>query len=327
MLDSCILPHYFIVFHPGSAGNFIATIVKNLVNNSLNNVETNSTGSSHHTTVFEKINKTDYLACGTFFYENSKFNSFNEKLEFHKNRINEITITTTQINWTHDFTNIPLYKILFPKSKILVITQETIEEKLTSTILQVHKNFLDKDGVSPIDNAIKNTQEKRWATWALPAISKILGGNNELSETIIQDRHNHNYRDLIEYVAIYGRMKYYNLLQYINDPPYEKDFANTVLYPVYDDPSKKYVIGNDYDYYTTDCVKVPYRTIINNDSITFLKYIEDFIGEVNSQQKHYIVENFNRYHTAQNKNIFINPKQYLLDLRQRAFNLVAQLKQ
>ncbi len=322
-----MLPHCFIVFHPGTAGNFVATIVKNLVNNSLVNVKTNLTGSSHYSTVFEKINNIDYLACGTFFYENNKFNSFNEKLEFHKNRINQIPITSVQINWTHDFTNIPLYKILFPKAKILVITQETIEEKLISTILQVHKNFLDKDVLSPIDTDIKNAQEKRWEKWALPAISNILSGNNkELSTTIIQDRHNPNYRDLIEYVTIYGRMKYYNLLQYLNDPPYEKDFANTVLYPVYDDPSKKYVIGNDYDYYIDNCTKIPYKTIINNDSVTFLKHIEDFIGEVNSQQKDYIIENFNQYYNAQNKNIFINPKQYLLDLRQRAFNLGAHLK-
>lgn len=325
MPDPFVLPHYFIVFHPGSAGNFIANIVRNLVNSSLDKVEINSTGSSHNTTS-EKINKTDYLACGTFLYENSIFSSFEQKLEFHKNRIKQLSITSPNVNWTHDFTNIPLYKILFPKAKILVVTQETIPEKLTTTILQIHKNFLDKDNISPANSDIKNEQEKRWEKWASPIISKILGSNNvDLIATIIQDRHNPIYKDLIEYVTLYGKMKYYNLLQYLNDPPYEKDLANTVLYPIYNDPIKRYNIGNDYNYYYDGCVKIPYSIIMNNEASSFLKVMEDFVGEINDLQKQYIIENFNRYYVAQDKTVFIDPKQYILNLRQRAFNLAKQL--
>lgn len=326
MLDSFMLPHYFIVFHPGTAGNFVTSTVQNLVNDSLATVEINTTGSAH-TTALKKTTDTDYLTCGTFFYENNKFANFEEKVKFHKNRIEQLSITESQINWTHDFTNIPLYKILFPNAKILVITQNSVREKLVSAILQVHKNFLDKTVISPLNSEMQRAQEQRWSKWSFLILTSVLGADSdELANEIITDRHNPKYRDLIEYITIYGKLRYYNLLQYINEGPYEKDLANTVLLPVYNDPNKKYIIGEDYSYYTTECNKIPYECIIKNDSTVFLNAIESFVGKLNIDQEQFVRTTFCNYYNAQNKNVFADPKQYFLELRQRAFNLGAELK-
>lgn len=319
------LPHYFVVFHPGTGGNFISGLVRNIVDKTSNSLDISKVGSSH-TTVLEKINKKDYLACGTFFYENNHFSSYDEKINFHKKRIQQLEITKPQVNWTHDFTNIPLYRTLFPNSKILTITQTSVEEKLISTIFQVHKNFLDDLAISPLDPELIIQRELKWKKWAGNIIIEIIGQSNiDLANKIIEDRKNPIYRDLVEYVTIYGRMHYYKLLQYVNNSPFEKDLINTVLYPVYNDSSKRYVIGNDYTFYTTDCVKMPYSCIIKNEPLAFLKSIQEFAGELNNIEKTYVLENFNRYYNSQNKQVLADPTSYFLELKVKAFNSVANL--
>ena len=75
------LEHIFIVFHPGAGGNFIASLLEKVVRKDVSSINIGTTGTAH-TVNDRKIAGTDYLSFGTEVYEQSNFNSENDRINF-----------------------------------------------------------------------------------------------------------------------------------------------------------------------------------------------------------------------------------------------------
>ena len=218
MSDLFALRHCFIVFHPGAAGNFLAGLTNKLVSNELSNLDISLTGSSH------SPNNKSKLSCNIFTQPASLPEHRLTKISQYRKYFSQLDIKNPTVNWTHDFTNIPVYQQLFPNAKILVVTQESINEKLTVTIQQQLKNILDPNVNSAIPEARLKVVLDRWREYAENKITELVG-NKELANTIVDDRFNPKYKDIVTYVTLVRMLEYYKLLG--NDP----DVVNCVLLP------------------------------------------------------------------------------------------------
>ena len=76
------------------------------------------TGSSH-TVLRDKSKGTDFLSFGTVPEEHELFKSQEERELFYLENIKNIysSISKPEVVWTHDFSNIPLYRKYFKNSK------------------------------------------------------------------------------------------------------------------------------------------------------------------------------------------------------------------
>lgn len=123
------LPHIFVVFPLGASGNFIANIITRTFNRNFLDLQLSSTGNAHANST-SKLDSSDVISCGLR-YKMPMFNSFEEKLEHYKTEIEKkhCADTDIKITWSHDFSNIPLYKTLFPNCKILAVTTASNKRK------------------------------------------------------------------------------------------------------------------------------------------------------------------------------------------------------
>jgi len=135
--------HIFVVFHQGAGGNFVSSILRNIVNNCLENISITTSGSAHPEIDLKILGK-DFLSFGTLPDDQLKFDSIEQKENFYISNIKKeyADNINKQIIWSHDFGNIPLYKKYFPNAKILVITQETVQEKIAVTCMNLLKTIL-----------------------------------------------------------------------------------------------------------------------------------------------------------------------------------------
>ena len=75
------LEHIFIVFHPGAAGNFIASLLENIINDNYNPIKIGSAGTAHSANT-RKIDGVDYLSFGTEIYEQAEFENQQSRINF-----------------------------------------------------------------------------------------------------------------------------------------------------------------------------------------------------------------------------------------------------
>jgi hypothetical protein len=176
-----------------------------ILSNNLDQLAISASGSSH-TTVSTKNNGLD-LSCGTFIDDQPQFDSFADKVLFYRNKFSISTITTPQVSWTHDFTNIPIYRELFPNSKILVVTQESSQEKLAITILQQLKNTLDPNVNSAVTAHNREQYESRWKESAINKITEMIG-DKTIATMIAEDKFNVQYKSIITYVTLLRMIGY-----------------------------------------------------------------------------------------------------------------------
>ena len=83
------LPHIFIVFQPGTSGNFVAGLLNNLINKNSSDVHISTNGSSH-TTIARKIAGTDYMSFGTVYEDQLNFSSPNQRLNYYLENIKNL---------------------------------------------------------------------------------------------------------------------------------------------------------------------------------------------------------------------------------------------
>jgi hypothetical protein len=302
MNDLFSMKHYFVVFHPGSGGNFLSGLLTKLLTNELSILPVTATGSSH-TTVDNKNNGLD-LSCGTFIDSEPMFQSHDDKVLYYRNKFTTLDITSPQISWTHDFTNIPVYRQLFPNSKILVVTQESKIEKFTITILQQLKNILDPNVNSAVPEQKRNEYLLRWKERSNLSLSKLLD-DDVLASKIIEDRFNPIYKDVITYVTLSRMLGYYRLLNG------EQDVVNYVLKPTIGDKVPYEIVAPYSDYIDEECVLLPYDVIRLNDSDQLIQKFTELFGEIDAKKQEYIKYTLNKYHTGQNQQVLNDPIEYL----------------
>jgi hypothetical protein len=320
MSDSVFnLAHVFVVFHPGTGGNFICNLLDKLINKSVDSVVISSTGSSHNLNA-KKTAGVDYLSFGTEVDDHLNFDDEESRINFYLNKITEHYSTTTdpQVVWTHDFTNIPVYKKFFPNSKILVITQDSVKERLVATFMNITKTFMDKNADIPLGNERWNNVLNLWKIKCKEEISRIADVD---ADKFINDRFNPDYFNLVLYASFNIMLVYYQLFSALtNQSETSRDVANRVLTSTNSRNGPPYVIGKHYnEYITDDCIKLPYSYLLDNDVDTLIQVISTVVDEqITGTELEVIKNNFVNYRSKQNQLLLENPTSYYLSIKEAA---------
>lgn len=304
------LEHIFIVFHPGAAGNFIASLLENIINDNYNPIKIGSAGTAHSANT-RKIDGVDYLSFGTEIYEQAEFENQQSRINFYIDKIKtEYThIHTPQIVWTHDFTNVPLYKEFFPNSKVLVVTQETDAEKVAVVLFNVTKNILDRNTINPLTEKRMIKIMHMWNHGMRLELIHLLGETKV--RTLDKDSM------LIRYVSFLRMLRYYNLHSVILGEP-ANDLVNTILYPTKEYHSfgrAPYTIGKPYSEYTEGCIKIPFKYLMDNDPSVLIDTLSKLVT-LDQEKTNMILSNYELYINSQNQDILKNPIEYYKKIEQ-----------
>lgn len=320
------LPHVFIVFQPGTGGNFLAGLISKLINSNQSELHISNNGSSH-TTIDRKVAGTDYMSFGTVFDDQLSFDSPEKRLTYYLENIKQLDgeITTPQVIWSHDFTNIPLYKNFFPNSKILVITQTSDIEKLVAVFMNVVKNWMDPHHIAPFPP--KQWENIRKAVdFALERSLRPIVG--ERSKEIVENKFTEANFNLVKFIRIRNLLWYFGLLHLVdkNSPP-TRDVTNVVLFRTPFEEFIKNMNGDLYktglpyeSYITQDCVLLPYSYLIEGRANLLVDAIESTVGKLTDLQRIYIAVQFNKYRDMQDQTILTDPYKYFSDLKQSLLN-------
>lgn len=304
------LEHIFIVFHPGAGGNFIASLLENIVNDNHSPIKIGSAGTAHSANT-RKIDGVDYLSFGTEIHEQAEFENQQSRINFYIDKIKTEynDVHTPQIVWTHDFTNIPLYKEFFPNSKILVITQETDAEKVAVVLFNVTKNILDRNTINPLTEKRMINIMHMWNHGMRLELIYLLG--EAKVRTLDKDS------ILIRYVAFRRMIRYYNLHDAIIGKS-GNDLVNTILYPTKEYHSfgrAPYTIGKLYSEFTDGCIKIPFKYLLDNDPTILIDTLSKLVP-LDQEKTNMILFNYESYMNSQNKDILINPIGYYKKIEQ-----------
>ena len=307
------LAHIFIVFHPGASGNFIASLLEKVLKNDTDTINVGVSGTAH-TLINRKISGTDYLSFGTEVDEQSAFNSEEDRIDFYLDKIkSEYTdVSTPHIIWSHDFTNIPLYKKFFPNSKILVITQESDMEKVAVVLFNVTKNILDLNTINPLTEKRRIEVMRMWHHGMRMELSNMLGE----SRVRTLDKNS----KLVRYISFSRMLKYYGLAKLLDPIDRQPDLVNTILYP-----HKEllilgkipYTIGKPYSEYTDGCIKLPFIYLMQDDVNMLINSLSNII-DLDEVKIQIILNNYKKYRSAQNQEILSNPIAYYVRLKEEA---------
>lgn len=300
------LEHIFIVFHPGAGGNFIASLLEKIIRKDNTGIDIGTAGTAH-TLIDRKIAGIDYLSFGTEVYEQSNFANAEDRINFYLDKIKSeySNVSSPQIIWSHDFTNIPVYQKYFPNSKIIAITQETHAEKLAVVLFNVTKNILDANTVNPLTEERMTQVMKLWNHVMKKALINLVG----VDEVDTLDPNS----PIVKHVAFSKMLSYYGLTE---DPKKSSsiDLINTVLYPANDINKFPYTIGNKYSSYTSNCVKLPYSYLLNNDVNCLIDTLSQVIV-IDDEIHQIILKNFREYRNAQDQSVLKDPVSHYLNMR------------
>lgn len=327
MTCTCVfeLPHIFIVFPPGTGGNFLAGLISKLINSEQSELHISNNGSSH-TTNDRKVAGTDYMSFGTVYEDQLTFDSPEKRLTYYLENVEKLDgkITTPQVIWSHDFTNIPLYKNFFPNSKILVITQTSNIEKLVSVCMNVVKNWMDPNHVAPFP-------PEQWAKLN-DSLDILLELNlrpivGERSKEVVKNKFTGDNYNLVKFIRIRNLLWYFGLLHLVdkNSPP-TKDVTNLVLFRTSFEEYIKNMNGPVYkiglpceSYYTQDSVLLPYSYLLEGRANLLVDAIESTVGKLTDSQRIYIAVQFNKYRDMQDQVMLTDPYKYFSDLKNTVF--------
>jgi hypothetical protein len=133
-------------------------------------------------------------------------------------------------------------------------------------------------------------------------------------------------------------LRYFNLLHTV-DPSITKtiDFANNVIYnfdyetvnSLLDKQSNMppYKVGKPYSFYiTSDCIKLPYKCLIDKDVKVLSNAIASVLDrELTNDDLNLINTNFNEYISRQNTTMLADPIGYYKELEQKAISTIESL--
>lgn len=310
------LPHVFVVFQPGSGGNFVTGLCHKLLNNQLDAIEVASTGSSH-TLVGKKSLGIDFLAFTTTSAQHASFASDSERISYYLEHIKEAysDVTVPMAVWTHDFTNIPVYKKYFKNSKILVISVTSDKERLTAIIMHVLKVILDPKAVIPLEQREWEKLIGAWEIQCKSALEQMMTADQ--ADIILSDRFNPEHKDLLTFISIKLFLGYFNVYGLI-DPMLEDKTGvfDNVLYAA-EDPTLNYSLGPKIGTFIDDaCITLPYSYLANNEHIKLIRVFTQILDrELTAEETAFVTDEFVKYRQAQNQLLLADPVVYFNTLR------------
>lgn len=323
------LPHVFVVFPAGGSGNFLSQLIKKLMDDSTNLVSFSDTGNAHRGAV-ELLPNNETFACGIR-YGVPNFSNIDDKINFYKEKIVEIygNETNPTVGWTHDYSNIALYKKLYPNCKILVVTQWSDDEKLATLIQQELKNRLDPIGFVFVDDTL---YKRIWEMKVFSVLKRWSELSDEVILDIIKNKDDPLYFPIVAFVTIKMSFEYYrsygntelDLLNFCiqHRCDIDKNFDPTVMY------TTLFNIGPHYrDCITEDCVQVPYSTIMKNDIASLTVVLEKVLDKKFSETElSYIQDTVTSYFNKQNRELMSDPHKYFMDLEATCISNVVSLR-
>jgi hypothetical protein len=332
MSDIFTSPHIFVVFQQGAGGNFISSLIRNLISNNITPVEIAESGSAH-AVIDLKILGTDYLSFGTLPDDQLQFKTLEEREQYYVSNIKHTykDNASPQVIWTHDYSNIQLYKKYFPNSRILVITQETVREKIAVACMNVLKTVLAKYSPGPFPEKQWQNIKNRWAHLSTVELSNLLKVEitPEIKKLIIDQ-----FPAVYKYATIIKRLEYFGLRQYV-DPDYgpQLDVANNSLFNIDTDTFIKnpnlqlYTVGKAHQSFVDDsCIVLPYSHLLDNDVEQLeLALTQVLATDFTNCQVDYIRSTFSSYREKQDKLLLASPVLYVKDLQAHAFDTIIDL--
>jgi len=310
-------PHIFIVFSAGSSGNFLAGTINSLLNGSQQGIDISSVGSSH-TLSRNKSQGKDFLSFGTLFEEHQMFNSESAREAFYLDNIKKTynELSSPEVVWTHDFTNIPLYQKHFKNSKILVITNQTANEKLQAVIMHSLKTFVDKNGITPVNDKLGAIALERWRTHCSNELAELF--DYQVASKMVQDNLNEEYKDALTYGTIRMLLKFYGMLAQVEDVPARHCIFDHVFY-IIKNSNPPFKLGPRLDsFITDDCITLPYSYLANNDcNLLSAKIATVLDKQLTSEDERYIKESFDNYRNAQHQLLLSDPVKFYTDLKNK----------
>ena len=330
------LPHIFVVFPPGASGNFIANVMSRTLHRQFNDLTLSSTGNAHENSK-SKLEFSDFMSCGLI-YGLPSFSSDEEKFNYYKTKIEEnySNDTDIKISWSHDFSNIPLYKRMFPNCRILVVTQNSNREKLAILIQQELKNRLDTNGFVFLKG---DPYLEQWRAGFKQALISVLG--NDLIDTAVDIANNYTdpkYKPIVTFMAINIMLRFY-AQENLTDPTKQVKFdylnyctvPRFVEDPTYDHTLADYTtlrVGPSYkDCLTEDCITMPYDVILDNNFDEFKKTIKKTIGiTLDYKQTNFLHKNLDNYYKNQSPVLMVDPFKYYYGLGKKAQEQIMTLK-
>lgn len=310
--------HIFVVFNPGSGGNFLAGIINNILNSNLISLDISGTGSSH-TVLRDKSTGTDYLSFGTLMEEHDYFESEEERESFYIEHIKKTYTSENskpEVIWSHDFTNIPLYRKYFKNARILVINNTTHDEQLTALFMLAKKTLLDKNCLLPMSRSTWEIVMERWSIHCMKQL--LLFKNSDDAIKMISDRFNDEYKDDLHYATIRMMLIFYGMLHLVEEVPKQKSVYEHVIYPA------TKTTGKRLDYYVDDeCTTLPYRYLATGDYELLVEKISAILERtLNNDELSYIKTSFDRYRLSQDQLLLSNPVTYYKNIRATVLNKV-----
>ena len=316
------LPHIFIVFSPGGSGNFVASILNKILNPDISDIAISSSGSAHNN-LEKKITGTDYLSFGTIVEEHSEFKTQEEREQFYLEKIKTsyADVTTPQVVWTHDYTNIPFYKKHFKNAKILVITHSTDIERLVTLLMNLTKTLLDDNAIIPLKksywaNVLDMVEQTRRNT-----LTKWVKDPNRV-EDILKNKNEPVNKSLIDFFTIAPIFDYYGMLWLVEPRSENKKIVfDNILYPS-KDANLPYIVGELLNsYIDVDCIQLPYVYLIDNRIDILISAIENVVNNpLTELQLEFVKNTFIKYRNSQNQILLSNPKKYYDDLKKTAID-------
>ena len=300
--------HIFVVFGPGSGGNFIAGVLDKINSSNLSAVAINQSGSSHSVTPTS-------LSFGSTPEENTRFNNLEDREKFYIDKIfNDPNLLTKTISWSHDYTNLPLYKKHFKNCKTFTITCYSPTEKLTSILMQVNKVILSNESDIPIPIEIWKFLKERLRYRVNEGLKILLGSNIDTS-FIFDNRTSEEFKNLVYYISTLAILRYIGL--------------NDVLMMIKESPVNitpkfniRELVSENSD------VVLPYSYLANNDIELLEQSVSKiFDRELSVEEKLFVVSSFVEYRNKQDSELLTDPLLYFNKIKYNAMNSIQKIKE
>lgn len=326
------LDHIFVMFAQGSGGNFVTAVMRKIQTGDLTLLDVNRYGSYH---ILDKRHTKDSIAFGAVTEENDRFSSIEEKEKYYLAEIKKEYTTPRQvITWSHDFTNLPLYKKYFPKSRTLTITAYTPEEKLMSIMMQVNKVFLADEKYVPISKELWGWFKDRLSYHIGSQLKEIFGPDID-TDKIFENRMSDEYIDLFFYLSVRLLLVYGNLsdvFKIIDEKPPNLKYHDSISIQKGFEDQKQLIVYRDFN---PKNPRINYLKLISENSDALLPlnhlpekdfkvfkkaYSDTLNRNLTLPEEIFLEESFEDYYNRQDDFLLDNPVDYFKYRKLKAFS-------
>lgn len=312
------LDHVFVNFPPGAGGNFVTAIIKNICSNKIKQLQLNNNGSFHILDSGKREEK-DSISFGSAPEENLIFNSIEDRSNHYLKLIKqEYAEPQRIITWSHDYTNLPLYKKYFPKCKTLAITTFTVEEKLIAMIMHVNKVVLTSEDDVVISLKLWNDLRNKLSIIINHKIKLKLKSDSDYS-FVFNNRFKEKYSHIVFYysmIAILEHYKQYDVLDFIKEDYERNDNVMSVWYNEY----KKETILKKSD------STLSFKNLSYGSTEKFIESLSlIFNKNLTLEEIEYLKFSFTFYKNLQDKLILEDPLEYFYNRKKKALDQISKL--